>query len=241
MVGAPMMQEPNPASVSTVTELAYELRLLKIHAGDPSVRELSRTARSMGAVLPHSTAQDALSGKRGLPRLPTVLALVRALGVTETDPWRDAWRRAGQDWRGLHGRSGRRPAVGVPPRAGPGTTRLAAVNAARAADLIETLPIAQVLEQLAAMPATDAAPRLELVRPARAAEVLAVLDEGRARATLAIMRPDLAADALSAMPPSSAARLLDEMPDHRHALIQHLGAERAAPILAEGWTGGEPG
>ncbi|BCJ51117.1 hypothetical protein Asp14428_25920 [Actinoplanes sp. NBRC 14428] len=236
------LQQPRPQSVATVAELAYELRLLKIHVGDPSVRDLSRTAARAGTVLPHSTAQDALSGKRGLPRLATVLALVSALGVADTGPWRDAWRRAGQHHRGLDGRperpaglvADRRHPAGEPPAPRAVPARIAVVNAARGAALVESLPLEVVVEQLAEMSEPDAARRLELVVPGRAAEVLSEMDDGRAARILDLLRLDLAAGVVAEMRPSAAARLLEGLPGrNRSAVLARLAPRIAAGVRAE--------
>ena len=230
------MQVPSPESVTTVEGLAYELRLLKVHVGDPSVRELSGTAARAGLVLPHSTAQDALGGKRGLPRLDTVIALVTALGVADAGPWRDAWRRAAQHHRGLAGRDPEAPPAPVPRAAPAGRgRRIAVVNAARGADLVEALPLDDAVAQLAEMSEEAAARRLDLVRPPRAAEVLAEMDDSRAARILGGMRPDLAAAAVAVMRPSAAARLFDGMPaQHRDKLTRWLTTDQAAAIRAEG-------
>ncbi|MEV4704858.1 magnesium transporter MgtE N-terminal domain-containing protein [Actinoplanes sp. NPDC049316] len=228
------MQVPSPEAVTTVADLAYELRLLKLHAGDPSVRDLSRRAARAGAVLPHSTAQDALGGKRGLPRLETVLALVRALDVGDAGPWRDAWVRAGQHHRGLTRRGPAATASVAPATPVRQGTRIAVVNAARGAALVETLPLGEVVTQLAEMSDEAAARRLEIALPARTAEALAEMDDRRAADILAAMRTDLAAAAVAVMRPSAAARLFAGMDaSTRSEITRLLTTDQVAAIRAE--------
>lgn len=98
------MTSPDPEAVATAAALAHELRVLRVHCGSPSVRELARRADiDRPGSLPHSTAQDALTGSRGLPKLEVVLSLVKALGVADPAPWRAAWTRAKLDHQGLAG------------------------------------------------------------------------------------------------------------------------------------------
>ncbi|MGA5300776.1 magnesium transporter MgtE N-terminal domain-containing protein [Nucisporomicrobium flavum] len=228
------MQVPSPEAVTTVADLAYELRLLKLQAGDPSVRDLSRRVTRTGGVLPHSTAQDALSGKRGLPRLETVLALVGALDVVDAGPWRDAWVRAGQHHRGLTGRGTGAPASAVPVAPVPQGTRIAAVNSARGAALVETLPLGEVVTQLVEMSDEAAARRLEIALPARTAEALAEMDDHRAAGILGAMRTDLAAVAVAVMRPSAAARLFAGMGAGASSTITRLlTTDQVAAIRAE--------
>ncbi|GLZ76899.1 hypothetical protein Afil01_17060 [Actinorhabdospora filicis] len=79
----------DPARVATSADLARELRLLKVWAGDPSLRTL---ARRIG--VPASTLSDALGETRPLPRLPVLRAIVEALTDAPVDLWEAAWRRA---------------------------------------------------------------------------------------------------------------------------------------------------
>ncbi|MFF5078349.1 hypothetical protein ACFY36_14965 [Actinoplanes sp. NPDC000266] len=101
-----------PAPVRTADEFVAELRQLRVRAGNPSLRQLSRLAdqriaSARGDIrpdpLPPSTTSEVLSGKR-LPRLPRyefvdsfVTACLRASGqdepaiAAELARWRAAW------------------------------------------------------------------------------------------------------------------------------------------------------
>src|SRR5438034_1679391 len=86
---------PDPDLVSSVAELGYQLRLLRISVGAPSLRRLADIATANGDVLPRSTISNALSG-RHLPALDVVLGFVRACerAPAEVSRWRAAWQRA---------------------------------------------------------------------------------------------------------------------------------------------------
>ncbi len=226
---------PDPESVTTVADLAYELRVLRVCSGKPSVRELSRRAATVEpGSLPHSTAQDALQGNRGLPRLSVVLALVRALGVTDTRPWEAAWTRAQLERDGLHERPHaaevRRPAAGRRIASG---TRIKAVNIGQGAALIQSLSLGDVVDQLADMQEADAAYRLNEVQADRAAAVLAEMDEVTAGRIVGSMRQSAAAAALDAMAPTSAAAVLQRIRfDRQSGVVSYLSTERFPSILA---------
>ncbi|TWP52498.1 ATP-binding protein [Lentzea tibetensis] len=82
---------PDPSAVRTVQEFANQLRLLKIWAGNPSLRQLERRSG-----LPRSTVADALNVKRHhLPSFEVLRGFVRACGVTDQDAprWEAVWRR----------------------------------------------------------------------------------------------------------------------------------------------------
>ncbi len=80
---------PDPGAARTVADFIQQLRLLKVWAGDPSLRDLSRRTG-----LPRSTIADALHPVRArLPALDLVRALVRACGAERDLPrWERAWR-----------------------------------------------------------------------------------------------------------------------------------------------------
>ncbi|MGC5335108.1 magnesium transporter MgtE N-terminal domain-containing protein [Micromonospora sp. DT62] len=231
------IEAPNPASVTTLADLVRELRVLHIHCGRPSMRELaSRADKCEPRSLPHSTAQDALSGKRGLPRLTVLMALLRALDVSDVEPWRDAWRRAELHRQGLLDRpntSASRAVASAPTRAA-GSTRIAVVNVQRGAALVQELPLEDVVEQLADMPASDAARRLDVIPVERTVEVLTDMDDKVGGEILAAMRPTAAAAALTAMAPSAAAELILRIRyDQRTQIFTCLPAEAAPAIFAE--------
>lgn len=82
---------PDPTLISSALEFIRALRLLKVHVGDPSWRELSRRTR-----VAHTTLASVLDQRRAhLPSLENTTALVRGLGLTEAQvlPWLAAWRR----------------------------------------------------------------------------------------------------------------------------------------------------
>ncbi|GIF49885.1 NB-ARC domain-containing protein [Asanoa ferruginea] len=85
-----MTAEPDPARATSVGGFVQELRLLKIWAGDPPLRRLSRDSG-----LARSTLGDLLSPRRDrLPSLDLVLRYVGVCGVTgeRAAAWRSAWR-----------------------------------------------------------------------------------------------------------------------------------------------------
>ncbi|MEU8258556.1 hypothetical protein AB0C06_30300 [Micromonospora inaquosa] len=236
MSEAPGIEAPNPASVMTVADLARELRVLRIYCGRPSVRDIAERADQHAfKSLPRSTAHDVLSGKRGLPRMSALMALLRALGEENTGPWQDAWRRAELHKQGLLDRlvtSVTQPTG--PKSAAAGSTRIRVVNVQRGAALVEALPVEDVVGQLVDMPASDAARRLDAVTAVRAVEVLTEMDDKVAGDILGEMQRTTAAAALTTMPPPAAAELLLRIKhDHRTGIFSQLPAEAAPVIFAE--------
>ena len=117
-------QRPDPGTVSTPAEFIERLNALRLWAGQPSLRRLSRLAGTTTTAdgdevpaLPPSTASHVLTGKTlpGLPRLAFVEAFVtgclRASGVPRTGDELRHWQEA---WRGLYGG----PADDQPPQDG---------------------------------------------------------------------------------------------------------------------------
>jgi hypothetical protein len=85
-----VMAPPDPTGVDSVGGFIQELRLLKIWAGDPPLRRLSRDSG-----LARSTLGDLLSPRRNrLPSLDLVLRYVHVCGITgeRAAAWRSAWR-----------------------------------------------------------------------------------------------------------------------------------------------------
>lgn len=82
---------PRPESAHTVEEFTAQLRLVKIWAGNPSLRQLEKLSG-----FPRSTMADALSPKRTtLPSLEVLHGLLRACRVPPPGVarWTEAWRR----------------------------------------------------------------------------------------------------------------------------------------------------
>ncbi|MFB6511679.1 hypothetical protein ACFCW4_26145 [Streptomyces virginiae] len=82
----------NPDLITTPAELVRAMRVLRIHAGQPSLAELKR--RSPNRALAPTTINEILLGQR----LPSALVLARfvaACGVVspESDRWARAWQR----------------------------------------------------------------------------------------------------------------------------------------------------
>ncbi|WP_407287567.1 multiprotein-bridging factor 1 family protein [Streptomyces sp. BP-8] len=82
----------DPDLITTPAELVRGMRVLRIHAGQPSLAELKR--RSPNRTLAPTTINEILLGQR----LPSALVLARfvmACGVEapESDRWARAWRR----------------------------------------------------------------------------------------------------------------------------------------------------
>ncbi|WP_441249748.1 hypothetical protein [Kitasatospora sp. McL0602] len=81
---------PDPAVVRTPQEFVQQLRELKAHCGEPSLRELQRRSG-----LPRSTLADTFDPRRTrLPPLDRITTIVAALGLPaeEVDAWSAAWR-----------------------------------------------------------------------------------------------------------------------------------------------------
>lgn len=228
-------EAPDPATISTVEDLARSLRILQIHAGKPSVRDIERRTERAGERFPSSTIHDALRGNRGLPRREVVLAIVEALGCTEPAPWQSAWNRVALHRAGL-------PSVVTPSavplasstRAGLDVNRITTVNEADAARLIEAGDVDEVAHVLAGLASDRAAARLNKTTPERVARVLATMDERAAANITAQMTPSVVAASFEAMPPTDAARVLARISFERKATILHvLKSTTAAAILQQ--------
>jgi hypothetical protein len=81
-------------TITTVGELAAQLRRLRLRAGNPALREIERRAQQRGRLLPRSTLAAVLAGDRP-PRRDLLLVLIRVLGVPETEipMWVAGWER----------------------------------------------------------------------------------------------------------------------------------------------------
>lgn len=107
--------EPDPFRAQTPAEFVDALNHLRVWAGQPAYRQISRLAaqrpdgRPAAEPLSPSTVQEVLAGKR-LPRLPKltftesfVTACMRSRGATDqqaeaaVDRWRAAWRALATD------------------------------------------------------------------------------------------------------------------------------------------------
>lgn len=82
--------KPDPAQATTDAEFVQALGRLRVWAGEPSTRELSRRC---GGLPSHSTVFAMLKSE-SLPPLELVVVFVEALGLPEErERWRAAWRR----------------------------------------------------------------------------------------------------------------------------------------------------
>lgn len=87
--------KPDPAEITSVEELADALDRLRLWAGNPSLRELSR--RCVGGRPSRVTFGTVVKGER-LPPLDVVLVFVTALGLhADLEVWAEAWRRLALD------------------------------------------------------------------------------------------------------------------------------------------------
>ncbi|MEV0646457.1 tetratricopeptide repeat protein [Phytomonospora sp. NPDC050363] len=100
---------PDPVRAGSSADLARELRLLKMWAGDPSLRTLAKRTG-----IPASTLSDALNGSRPLPRLPVLRGLVDDLDPASRMAWEAAWRRARAADLGARERQAAEPGVPAP-------------------------------------------------------------------------------------------------------------------------------
>lgn len=102
----PAACNPRPEAVNTFDDLAYELNVLKIANGGPSLRDLYRRMRRMpgggwGAPVSVTTLSDIFAGRR-IPSGEAYRAIVQCLLTTrrpsrledEMRPWLEAWSRA---------------------------------------------------------------------------------------------------------------------------------------------------
>lgn len=87
--------KPDPSKITTVAELAESLETLRIWAGGPGIREISK--RCAGGVPSRTTFYAMLRGRK-LAALDVVLVFVTALGCHADLPmWADAWCRAAKN------------------------------------------------------------------------------------------------------------------------------------------------
>jgi lambda repressor-like predicted transcriptional regulator len=109
-LGFPGGPAPLPVTADTTDEFMQCLLRVKIWAGDPPVRALSRRAG-----LPPSTMQDFLRReRRKLPPVETVCAFLKACGVDDATvmaEWVFAWRRLKLAETENRRRSGRRALI----------------------------------------------------------------------------------------------------------------------------------
>ncbi len=109
-LGFPGGPAPLPLTADTTGEFMQCLLRVKIWAGDPPVRTLSRRAG-----LPPSTMQDFLHReRRTLPPVETVCAFLKACGVNDANviaEWGFAWRRLKFTETENRRRSGRRTLI----------------------------------------------------------------------------------------------------------------------------------
>jgi hypothetical protein len=89
----------DPSGVTTLTQLAALLRQCRVRAGNPSLRDIERTAGKRGRALPRSTVAGVLAGRRR-PRRELLLDLLDALGVPAEGKaaWTSAWEKAVGGW-----------------------------------------------------------------------------------------------------------------------------------------------
>src|SRR6185312_15663087 len=83
-------ERPLETTESPIVAFAQDLRALRTAAGNPSYRELARTALFAPSVL-----SNAASGRR-LPTLPVTLAFVAACGGDQA-AWERRWRTVTTD------------------------------------------------------------------------------------------------------------------------------------------------
>lgn len=113
-LGFPGGPAPLPVTADTTGEFMQCLLRVKVWAGDPSVRTLSRRVG-----LPPSTMQDFLRReRRKLPPVETVCAFLKACGVDDANviaEWVFAWRRLKFAETENRRRSGRRTLISALP------------------------------------------------------------------------------------------------------------------------------
>ena len=106
-------ERPLDGTDGPIAEFAYDLRALRHLKGNPSYRELARTALFAPSVL-----SSAASGYR-LPTLPVTLAFVTACGADRAT-WERRWRKVAENVGALtESRDERLPADPVPAEAEP--------------------------------------------------------------------------------------------------------------------------
>src|SRR5690349_16604035 len=84
---------PNPGSVTSEPELLAAITALRRQRGEPSLREIERSAREKGINLPRSTVGDILNGR--FPTRERLFHLLIALGELPRNlpAWEMAWQR----------------------------------------------------------------------------------------------------------------------------------------------------
>ncbi|WP_229070923.1 magnesium transporter MgtE N-terminal domain-containing protein [Actinoplanes sp. DH11] len=205
-------QRPNPLSVRTVSELARQLRLLRLRVPRPQPTDDPLTLRALAAMtaLPVSTLCNAESG-RILPRTEVVYRIAQACGAPPEDLplWTQARQRAAEN----RARPAR-PTNPVKVRDGQ------VVAATEKASIIEELPSLTAASYLDTLAPHVAAECLTTIDRRAAAERLSVMSLSHAAECLALMAPIIAAELLQTEKPTMAVEHLQAMPARacRHVL-----------------------
>ncbi|WP_326647422.1 helix-turn-helix transcriptional regulator [Streptomyces sp. NBC_01750] len=230
---------PDPDAVTSVSELGYQLRLLRLSAGAPTLRLMATSAAQRGVSLPRSTIGNAVSG-RHLPSLDTVLTFASVCGcpTDELSRWRAAWQRA---YARRYMRHVDPSPVATPPAMPEGDDR--AVDALLAAQ-ISALPLAQSVQRLTAMDPHQAALILTGLGARPASTRLALMQEERTRMILVMMPPPVAAECMEHMDDDRVLLLLSDMAEDAAAariaglaqptvarLLTRMGVQKAATIV----------
>ncbi|MEU6682983.1 helix-turn-helix domain-containing protein [Streptomyces sp. NPDC046832] len=219
---------PDPETVTSVSELGHQLRLLRLAAGAPTLGRMEASAAEGGTSLPRSTISNAMSG-RHLPALSTVLAFVSVCGcpAREISRWRAAWQRAYAD-RYMHPSDPVRSAPHVT-AAPPGD------RGAEAADEVDAEATDGVLAaRIASLPLVQSAERLTALGPHRAAAILTALGAGPASARMALMPHEQTRTILVVMTPDVAAECMARWDEERVlSLMSDMAEDAAAARMTE--------
>lgn len=217
-VGRPDLQ-PDPESVTSVFELGYQLRLLRLSVGAPTLRQMMASAAERGTFLPRSTISNAMSG-RHLPALSTVLAFASVCGCPagEFSRWRAAWQRAYAS-RYMHH-----------PDPVPSTAHLVASKSDGPVDAVDGVLAAQV----ASLPIAQSVKRLTALEPRQAAAILTDLGASAASARMALMPHEQTRMILVVMAPAVAAECMARLDEEKVlSLLSDMAEDAAAARMGE--------
>ncbi|MEU6217322.1 helix-turn-helix domain-containing protein [Streptomyces sp. NPDC047022] len=211
--------QPDPESVTSVSELGHQLRLLRLSAGAPTLRQMEASAAECGTSLFRSTISNAMSGQH-LPGLSTVLAFASVCGCTaaEKSRWRAAWQRAYAS-RYVHR-----------PESVPSIAHLEASESDGPADAMDGVLTAQV----ASLPIAQSAKRLTALEPRQAAAILTGLGANPASARMALMPHEQTRMILVVMAPAVAAECMAQMGAEKLlSLVSDMAEDAAAARIGE--------
>ncbi len=245
----------DPTSATSPAELREFLKRLRVRAGEPSIREISKraTANNLPA-LPRSTLGQILSGER-FPSKEQLLTLVRVCDVedeAQLDRWESAWRQvADQNRYGALTAAATAPPVSALLEAGSeqagvlllrraipeAAAELSKLGPGDAARILQLWPRDLGADIIAAMDPRSAASLLVSIGPSAAGMLVARMRINDALACIELMGRSEAARILTRTPAAQTAKILDAMPTDRADKMRFTRKVRRTLTIAK-WAGG---